>query len=290
MIYTELNMVRKSWLGTRRRQLSLLLPQSWEEVPKSLRIPLLKLLLNHETNTARLKAFALLAGIKYKDLNHCTFDTLLAIDKVMEWLKVQPVTFPLVRSFRHKGKRYYLPAEDFENGQAIEYPIADDYFTKYLNTEKEIYLDKLIATICRPAKYRFGILDKAHFNKNGDPRIPLLSRDQAEAAAPIFEKLPQEVKFSILMYFNGIKELVFDSYGEFLFEGVNDDHSENNGVSFGWWGVYMDIAKEGAFGPLHQVYQSNFHSICMYLVQQKDRYDQREQQRQFSLAKSENDA
>lgn len=194
---------------------------------------------------------------------------------VLDWMKLETTTTPLIARFQHKGIHYFLPLAKFKNGVAIEYPIADDYLVKFIKEGKMSDLNLLIATICRPDRE-----DHKKSISKGDRRIPLLSRMEVEERAKVLADLPEHIKISVLLYFAGIKNYIFEIYKGHIFPDnkmididgteIEVDPDENNkALLFGWWSKYFEIAETGVFGNLKKVHQTNFHTLCMYLVEKK---------------------
>lgn len=273
-----LKISRRGWFGRTQRRA---LPSSWDEVPQARLLFCLRHLFALEREVAMPLILADLLRIPVRSLRHFDRDDLAALFYHLEWMKLEAVPVPVIRSFTHKGITYHLPADKFSNGVCMEYPLADEFYGKYLEADKEdkSALLKLTATLCREAK-----TDEAEIQRTGDIRIPLNSRPELEARAMRLEGLPLEYQIAVLLYFAGVKALIHKVYGKVLFD--NDEESEadkparkKSGTLFGWWGVYMDLA--GDITKLDKVHQTNFHTTCMYLV--KRRREQQEAEMQMRL-------
>jgi hypothetical protein len=197
-------------------------------------------------------------------------DDQCALYEALAWMALNPSATPAVRSFAHRGIAYHLPEENFRNGRAIEYPLADEFYTKFLETNNESDLLKLTATLCREAKDTIA--------QEGDIRVPLTTRSEIEQRAARMKGLPVEYQMATLLYFSGVKALVHKTYGKVLFEQETEgeDVPQKKGSLFGWWGIYMDLAEN--ITNLDKVYQMNFHTVCLMLVKKKKDADDREMQ------------
>jgi hypothetical protein len=244
----------------------LALPESWQEVPTRLVLPLYKLLTNYPIADAKVRALQLLVNLPKLLFLSLTDEQVGDLVDKMEWFKIDASAVPLIKEFEHNNITYYLPGEGLDNAAAIEFPLSDGFFEEYYNDNNEAALLLLIATLCREANP-----DEKEIISRGDKRIMLTSRYEVEARAEKLKGLPLEIQGIVLSYFIGCKSFVFDAYGEFLFkkeeEGMKTQAPRS--AFLGWWGIYQDIAESGVFGNLEQVHQTNFHTIALYLVKKK---------------------
>ncbi len=250
------------------------LPTSWDEVPQARLLNCLRLLLALDRDEAMPYVLLELLQVKPVVILLMGHDDQCALYQALSWMSLNPSAVPAVRSFAHRGIAYHLPADNFSNGRAIEYPLADEFYTKFLETNKESDLLKLTATLCREAK-----TDPAQIEKDSDIRVALNNRAEVESRAKRMSGLPIEYQMAVLLYFSGIKALVHKVYGKVLFDQGEETETEEPkkaGTLFGWWGVYMDLAEN--ITNLEKVYQMNFHTICMMLVKKKKDADEREMQ------------
>lgn len=208
------------------------------------------------------------------------------LTETLNWVNLAPSPEPIIPSFDHRGITFHFPKEKFENGRAIEYPIADDFYSDYCESNEKKHLVRLAATICRPESNDFkSIITR------GDKRIPLLSREEAIHRAEILKDLPDEILLTVKLFFEGIKQYVHDTYGHWLFPQTNpEEENGSGGLNFGWWGMYQDVAENGLFGNLQQVYQSLFHDVAIYLIRKKEAYNQQLQKQNFAEANAEANA
>lgn len=242
------------------------LPASWTEVPEARRSAVVRALLSAPGEVGRIAAIRVLLDVPRRIFRLLDADHALALLDALPWLKAAPSPFPMLTTFRHRRRDYFLPNAHGMNMSALEYPIADDAFKDYLQSGKPAALALLCGTLCREAEP-----DQAAAIRRGDRRIPLLSRGQAEHRAGLFGDLPEWIQGAVLLYFAGVKEFIHGSYGKVLFEEPETDEHGNpigggGAPSLGWWSVYFTVATDGPFGIRDQVYQAGFHDVCLYLV------------------------
>ncbi len=210
--------------------------------------------------------------------------------RVAPWLKLSPSPTPLLGNVRWRRKLLCWPAAKFANGTLREFAIADAAFEAYQDAHPQA-LEMLTATLLRPRKTRRSfhfarVADSRQIERTGDERVAIVSRAELESQAQRLadKPLPSEVKAAVLMYWIGIKEYVHQAYGSYLFEDPEAEQTSGpvaKGPDFGWHGQAMEIAKEGALGTLEQVYDTNFHTVAMYLVKRNaDRRAEQEASRQ----------
>lgn len=265
---------RRTRVVTWKRQL----PEHWEDVPVRRRRHYCRLLLSENgvrrvaQHLLRLPAWAIRA---------LSPNQVAALEKALAWMQPKPdcvhLPFP---SFRHHGQVYHLPKPKGENLTCIEYPMADEYFTEFLEQERDSALLLLCATICREEN-----TDMAVVLRKDDPRIPLHSRAEVRDRAERLRGLPAEYQNAVLLYFAGLKEYINRTYGPWLFDDEDDGEEPQEeptpdpkkpaqkGPDFGWWGIYQDVAEAGLFGHIEQVYQTAFHDVGMWLVRKQVQAD-----------------
>jgi hypothetical protein len=173
-------------------------------------------------------------------------DSLMSLLDRLEWLKLEPSDSTILPNFEYNGATWYLPNKGFYDGTAVEFALADDYATKFATTNEEKYLRLLAATLARPLN-------------DAAVRQPLTSREALE------------ISVSVLLYFTGVKVKISEWYGEFLFDEVAQKFSIATAhfPNFGWWSAYLQIAEAHVFGNYEQVLQTDFHRICMYLIEKR---------------------
>lgn len=253
---------RRLFRNTYRRDL----PTSFAEVPEARRLRLWRALLSARGEAGRIAALRVLLDVPRSIFRALTADHVAALLDALPWLVAAPDPVPRIQSFRYRRREYFFPAPYGMNLAAIEYPIADEAFSKYLSTSQPEHLLLLCGTLLREREP-----DNAAAIQRGDPRVLLLSRAQAEHRAGVLKGLPDHIQSAAFLYFAGVKEFVHNSYGKVLFEQPETDEHGNvipqsTTPSLGWWSLYFSVATDGPFGNLERVYQAGFHNVCLFLV------------------------
>ena len=183
--------------------------------------------------------------------------------------------------FEHRGRTWHMPKPMGENMTCIEYPLADEYYLKFVQDGDDSALLMLVATLVREES-----TDPQRRLREDDVRVALYSRAEISDRATVLRHLPVEYQMSVLMWYAGMKQYVHRVYGPHLFEPdydddetteskeddyeeIRDEKEEDSADGFGWWGVFQDVAEAGLFGTMKEVYQANFHEVCMWLVRKR---------------------
>lgn len=192
---------------------------------------------------------------------------------LLDWMQVEPDCEDIpIKTFVHKGVTYHFPAPKGQNVCCLEYALADDTYTKFVDGAAD-NLPQLVATIIRESD-----TDKAGALKRNDKRVALYSKSEAEERSHRQRKLPPEYTVQALLYFGGLKAYIHRVYGSWLFEASEDDEGDEDapkeskasrGPDFGWWGMFQQVAEAGVFGNLQQVYQTSIHDVCIFLVRKR---------------------
>lgn len=269
------------WRKTKTFPLSL--PEKWSEVPADLRLDSLRTLCKHEGEEARMRLLCLLTGLKRKVLFRLDDDKISLLTNHLAGITLQPSANPIISHFDHKGIRYYFPSDKFDNGRALEYPIADDFYKEYLETGDKIHLVNLVATLCRPRN-----TNEEEIKQTGDPRFKLYSDAHAKELGKTLVDLPFEICLAVKLYFEGVKLFVHQTYKTWLFP-ENSEGESSGGLSFGWWSIYFQ-ASEAGLGSLPEVHQLLFKEVCAWEISRRDAAQRLEQQQNFQNAKTESHA
>lgn len=271
--------IGSNWLTRRtyRREL----PDSWEGVPQSRLLFLLRLAFLCEPDQARRAALDDLLQLPAPALRSMDPMDRVRLEDALGWMKVDTNDKPILPHFDHQGVRYFAPATGFANGVCCEYAWADEFYGKFAAKQDEQALLMLTATL-----WREGKKDEEDVVRSGDRRVKLTSRPEINHRAQILQKLPQEYQMTTALYFGGVKARVDKMYGEWLFqkpkattEGEAQQPKPGKESMFGWWGIFFDVADNLTNLPV--VHQTNFHTLCMYLV--KRRKEQRDLEHQMKL-------
>jgi hypothetical protein len=190
------------------------LPQSWEEY-KNMGLDTLEALqtiLTYPNTVAKLKILKNTLKLPKATFNRLSDTDLAAIIAQLDWMTLDATPEPFVTEFIHNETTYILPRSRFENGTALEYAIAEDYFKKITPDNDEVALINLCATLCREKTK-----DTATAISAGDHRIPLTSRGEVEHRAEAFKTLDPYIQVAVFLYFSGVKKFIFDTYGQAIF-------------------------------------------------------------------------
>ncbi|MEO7177012.1 MAG: hypothetical protein ABI002_14595 [Saprospiraceae bacterium] len=260
------------------------LPESWQDLTPKSRLRLFRIVCKVQGNLVSMAALNYLLSLPRGMLAMIPSHQLEQMLEVLSWLKVDQDPVPIVDSFEHRGVHYYLPKAKFDNGKAIEYPVADEFFTKFMASGDEQSLLNLVATICRPADPNAD---------ETDIRIPFKNRAEVLVRAKTMRHLSVEKRFLVLLYFSGVKAYVYNLYKKWLFEAPEEDDDvdqdldeapeeklpvrKTDGPDFGWWGSYLDVASSGVFGDYEKVLHTRFHTICTWLIKKRIEADEMEE-------------
>ena len=195
-----------------------------------------------------------------------------AILPALDWMDWSfPATF-FTQSQRINITEYITCDDKLANGTLKEFIYIDEFFSKYLTESDPHYLYGLTATIWRKVN-----TNHQQSIKTEDRRVPLISRAQVSQWImnlrhyhdSIFYRSTINIMMAqSIMFAFGLKKFIHDMYGPHLF---GSEGSGSMGVNFGWHTVAMDLASTHVFGNLDQVMDTNFHDLCAYLVQQKQK-------------------
>lgn len=254
MIPIQIKRKRNKWWAIGRGTFSAQMPENWGEIPPSVRLECLRLLLLEDSILMRIAILKKLIKLPKWVWLSLSDDDLSALLDVVSWMKIEPITVPIIDGFLWKGKVYKLTATNFDNGTAVQFPLADKFLQAFTEKGEEENLLRLVAALCVAAKNDEFIIEK-----------------RAES----LQGLPHETQIAVMLYFIGIKQFISDTYGEYLFD--DDEEEEDLAVrvsvahfpNFGWWAAYLQIAESGVFGNYEQVLNTNFHKVIMYLIEKR---------------------
>lgn len=254
MIPIQIQRKRNKWWALRTRTFKGGLPTHWGEIVPSVRLECLRLLLSSESIATRLIILKKLIKLPKWVWLALSDDDLSALLNAIDWMKIEPSTVPIISAIIWKGKTYTLPATNFDNGTAVQFPLADKFLQAFTEKGEEEDLLRLVASLCLAAKNDEFIIEKR---------------------AELLRGLPQETQVAVMLYFIGIKQFIADTYGEYLFDEEEEEEdllvrvSVSHFPNFGWWAAYLQIAESGVFGNYEQVLNTNFHKVIMYLIEKR---------------------
>lgn len=256
---------RRRWTLLWRRRFVFSLPQSWSELSNARKWWHDAI---HDTTAARWRLVR--SRIPRRWRTYVAPEDMAALYAATAWMEPRSGCEVVpVPSFRWNGVEYVAPEPQGTNMSIAEFVVADEQYKQAAQGDP-VALQTLAAILYRPA-----LKDPALAAKRGDRRVPFFHVAEAEARPP----LPDDIHAAALFFFSGVKEWVHNVYGPYIFEEPDTDEDGNPIVTqsdtpqFGWWGTLQTVAESGTFGTLEQVYQSNLHDICIYLVRKKSEHD-----------------
>lgn len=229
------------------------LPMNWGEIPPGSLFFVVKTLVeNPDFIKARVKILRKLLNISKVIFFNISNEQMLDLIECLSWMDLNTNTRLIFKEYKIKNKKYRLPDNDFEQGTAFQYALADDYYRKFHETKSDKYMHYLISTLL--------------YEKE-----PEISKEKIEERASIFWNLNAVDKVVIMAYFGAVKEMIYEKFKSYLF--TTGDEGQGSRIDFGWWGRYMDIAESGVFGNLNGVYRARFFDIVVYLIQKKEQHE-----------------
>lgn len=234
-----------------------LLPTGWSEAGP-IAWALLRALARLPAPLGKLEAMRLLTGLSKAQFRRLDREEVTTLSLGLPWLDGAPISEPLRTSFRWRWQRRYWPQEAFADGKCLAYALADEYFTDAVQGKGAEALTaaiRLVATMARPRK---GLYLRA-------PE----SREQVEDEAERLRGIAPEQSLYAMLYWAGIREGIDARYGDYLFRGAPTDSLGSSVPSFGWWSAFQGVAEGRVFGNLDQVYQTDFHEVCQFMVRKE---------------------
>jgi hypothetical protein len=267
------NNKRRRWNPFRRRRFVLRIPQRWEEVtPLARRERWWRWVATLTPPEAKRRIMRDMIPMPWR--RKMLDAEQGAIVAHLEWVMPVPDAemIPL-ESFYHRDIRYVFPKPKGPNVSCVEFALCDDYYKEFVGGDAEALL-RVSACVWREEDE-----GEREMLKRGDERVLIHSQAEVEARVVKMAGAPQEVHIQALMWWMGMKMLVNKMYGRWLFEEDEEDDDEEEqdtqkpevatGPNFGWWGIFLDVAESGVFGPLEKVYQASIHDICIFLVKKR---------------------
>lgn len=289
---------RRWWPGEHTHTWTRNIPERWADIPNRRRRLYYRLAMRGEVG--QIQIIAHLLRLPRWVMQALTAAKMRELKALIAWMEPRPdcevAPWPYLE---YRGRTWHLPRTMGESLTCIEYPLADEYYLRFVQDGDDTGLLLLVATLVREDSN-----DHARTLREDDARVPLHSRAEVIARAQVLRHLPLEYQMSVLMWFAGMKAYVHRVYGAHLFEPTDEEDEtteaqeekeedfleekeekeEDSGDGFGWWGVLQDVAEAGLFGTMKQVYQANFHEVCMWLV--RKRMAERQMRAQMESKKS----
>lgn len=226
------------------------IPQSWGEVPAQHLSRLLHAAYAAADPVgARLKAIRKMSGWPMRLLWQIDPLDLYFIQDTLQWIEhpTHEMPFPFLTI---GSLKYYLPGDGFEEATCLQWALADEYFHAM---EKDANAVMNLAAVIITHE--------------------VTDRKDVAAMAAAMRDTDATYLAALVSYFAGVKTYVHKMYGSYLFKQADED-DQPRGPQFGWWGVFLSVAESGTFGTYDQVLQTNFHTLCVYLVQKQQEADE----------------
>jgi hypothetical protein len=251
------------------------IPQNWDEIPMSDRAMYVRFQLVAAPPVYQLLCLKKMLKIpKTAFLSLDTSPNLSALLEQLAWVEVPQIAKPLIDSFNHDGKEYFLPKTLFDRSTAFEFAYADTVYREYkTDNENDEPLRLLVACLCRPKKR-----DENDIIITGDLRQPIQSESEIEHRAEQLKTLPVETAYIVLRYFEGVEQRAFNALAGAGIVSRNATKTEETDTATDspWWKTYRQLAK-GLNKTEEQVQQMPFWSVLTILIEE---HEESERQRE----------
>jgi transcriptional antiterminator len=238
--------------------------ESWKDVPVARRSALLAYCIQYP-EAATLYALRDMLYLKTDFLSLDLFapEDFGALIKRLSWLKLEESPDAIIPVFEYKNVKYELIKPNFENGTALEYALIDRFFSEYHENPTDELLLNLCAVVCRK-------INKKNIS------VSIKTADEVAAKSKQLEGLPIEYIVNVYTYVKGIRQQVYDTYGEHLFKTPLTDeekayldkrgteYEDDEGDPLGWYSLFMLMAEKPS--NLKNIEQMNFHTLCLWRV------------------------
>lgn len=282
MIDVKIKATSKEIIGSKKKVYDRSLPENWDEIDSAKSIELYSFLLIKHPIISKLHILKFLLNLPDQIFYNLPPLVILELCDLIDWMD-KDKSSAQIESFTHNGTKFFFPKPKFQNGVAKEWPMADTVYQKAIDQNDDKHLIRLLAIICREEE------PDLHAQRiRGDRRVKL---EYVDHRAELLKDVAPEIRLAALMYWSKTKASVHKMYGDWIFEIPEEDEDDideeldevpgQNGPMFGWWSTYFLLAREGTFGTYDQVCNTNFHTICMYLVDKKK--EQQDQERRDAL-------
>lgn len=194
----------------------------------------------------------------------------------VEWAWESGVEQRPFSSFKLKGVTYCLPDEELQHVTTGEFVTAVAYLVAFSldtgnSSQKSDYLNRFMATICRPKLSLAKRLMRDVIRFNGDEREPFSSYLTGKRTA-LFESIDLAKKISILQWFLSAVRKVETLYNMPVAEAGAAPLHLGSFVR-DWELTVHSLAKEGNFGNYDAVMERSIHDVLGYLELKKQEND-----------------
>lgn len=169
-----------------------------------------------------------------------------------------------------KKEKYHWMKPNFEDGTFLDFILCTQYYDQYFQADDEDALLKILAVLARTK-----VLDK---DLNIKTRKKLRVADQLDGWIIPLKNLDPEYGIIALMYVDSVLKFVKETYGPLLFVQEEEESADQDEDALmekpssteplGWYGVAMNVARDGVYGTFDEVLQTPFHDVAAYLVKQ----------------------
>lgn len=230
------------------------MPTHWNELSKKQLLAIAQILYGaNDINKTILQLLKILTGMKWiRFLRAPAAELQEFIYLVYFLINKNELTKQLLPCY----KKFYGPADDFNNLLMCEFVFAEDFFLRYQQSEEKEkkLLDELIAVLYRPGKWQYDLVK----NVDGDPRIPFNENICHWHGNKEISKWPVHIKNAILTWYKGCREKLISDNSE-IFNGAGEP------AKYGLLSVIRSIATSHVHGNFDEVQMKPVKIIMMEL-------------------------
>lgn len=261
-------------LHTRKKKVTLQLPEKWAEVTPKQAFELMPLVALPPSPKASFRALKVFMNGSSKYLRKMRPGQVASLTFCVSWLWEEDMTEAVIPWFEQDGQRYLLPDAMLENITCLEWLLAEEYYKELLESPNEKSMQNLMGTLCREPDR-----DKAAGMARDDMRVVLYSRKEAEQRGQRLVDVDERVKLFVMAFFSGCKKWVHTTYKSWLFKGPEEGEENEQPTSIidqlGWYGIFQNVAESGVFGNMENVLvRTKFKDVCLFLITKKEQYEE----------------
>lgn len=268
--------------------LNIRLPEGWGEITPSLFVDYLRIRGASGEDAARIHIWKHYSEASYdqavRDLDDADMaDVLQAVVSALDWLYTPPVRSPIDRFSRGayvvRRQQLYFSEEKMETSTLREFILADEAYTHIVRTMADPHAEGAADVVERQGLILLAILarplsgDLAQYIQTGDRRIPIESEYHAHILADRITRRDRDVYIhTAILYFTGVKQYIFDSYGPHIFGSHEDGNTSADAIDLGWHSHTAAVAQQGVFGHhVEEVVETNLHRFLLHLVDENQK-------------------
>lgn len=185
---------------------------------------------------------------------------------------------PVIKG-RFWQRRLYGPSEALTDISFIEYKDAHTAFAEYTKSQKDEYLNKLIAALYRPGKV-FLFIRKLFPGFNGKSRQ--IYNPNRPGKLERIGKLPFSLRYGVYVFFAGCENFLrtgkitaddTEISLEVLYKKISGiDEDESGAPGLGLTGILFKLAESGVFGNIKETANQNLYDVLVRLYQNRMEY------------------